>query len=226
MKILYKFPSRNRPDKFFKAIENIADRSKYAGYKILASLDIDDDSMTTPQVKERLKKHPEVTAMFGTSQNKIHSCNRDMEFSGDWDIVVLMSDDMEFLIDEFDRVIIGYMSTFFPDTDGMLHFPDSHGKHELCVLSIMGRKYYQRFGYLYHPDYVTMFCDNEYTEVARILNRYVFVPFRIFDHYHHIWGMSEQDALNVKNDDLQLYLKDNQTYLRRKSINYGINIFQ
>lgn len=226
MNILYKLPSRSRPEKFFKVIENISKLSKYTGYKILATLDIDDDAMTTSEVKHRLSQHPEVIAMFGSSKNKIHACNKDMEFSGDWDIVVLVSDDMQFLVDEFDRIIIGEMMAWFPDTDGMLHFPDSYGKWELSVLSIMGRKYYERFNYLYFPGYSTMFCDNEYTDVATILNKRRFVPRKIYDHFHHIYGMSAKDALNDRNDSRDLYCQDNQLYLQRKAHNFGLNIFQ
>ena len=226
MRILYKFPSRERPNKFFDAVRNIQANATNDDYLILGTFDINDSQMTTPEVKEALSSCPMLRSIYGTSNNKVHACNRDMEFSGDWDIVVLMSDDQKFLVKGFDTIIIQKMLEHFPDLDGVLHFPDSHGKHELSVLSIMGRKYYERFNYLYHPDYVTMFCDNEFTEVARILNKYAFVPMKIYDHFHHIWGMAAKDDLNVKNDDMMLYMQDNQTYLRRKANCYGINIFQ
>lgn len=226
MKILFKYPSRSRPQKFFQGLDNIAALCKSYQYDVLATLDEDDPSMNNGYVKEHLKQYPEVRTIYGLSKNKIHACNRDMENAPYFDILILMSDDMVFLKDGFDKIIVDNMKKYFPDTDGMLHMPDSHGKWELSVLSIMGRKYYQRFNYIYHPSYESLWADNEYTEVARILNSWRFVPIRIYDHFHHIWGLSEPDALNVRNDRTELYVKDNQTYINRKAINFGINIFQ
>lgn len=226
MKILYKFPSRNRPSKFFKAVDNIASLSTWSNYEILATFDLNDPTMTTPGVKEMLKMYPEVRSMYGTSNGKIHSCNRDMEFSGDWQIVILMSDDQEFLVKGFDSMIVNEMKETFPDLDGTLHYPDSHGRWMLSVLSIMGRKYFDRFGYFYHPEYDSLWADNEYTDVATILNKRKFVPKKIYEHMHHIWQLSEADALNVRNDSTDLWVKDNATYQRRKAIDFGLNIFQ
>lgn len=226
MRILIKFPSRSRPIKFFATLDNIFLLSTHDDISVLATLDIDDKSMANVEVKERIDSYPSTRAVYGTSSNKIHACNRDMEFSGEWDIVVLMSDDQKFFVKGFDSIISEKMKEHWPDTDGILHFPDSHGRHELSVLSIMGRKYFDRFGYLYNPEYATMFCDNEYTEVARILNRSAFIPMRIFDHLHHIWGMAQKDDLNLRNDAAELYIQDNQTYMRRKNNWYGLNIFK
>jgi hypothetical protein len=226
MNILYKFPSRSRCHKFFKTLNNIHELSDLDTFSIMATLDIDDREMANEEVKQRLLDYPKVKAIYGTSKTKIEACNRDMEFSGEWDIVVLVSDDMEFLVKGFDRIIVEEMEKAFPDLDGILHFPDSHGKWELSVLSIIGRTYFERTGHFYNPEYDSQWADNEYTDVATILNKRHFVCRRIYDHMHHIWGKSQKDELNIRNDDMNLYVKDNQTYLRRKANNFGINIFQ
>lgn len=229
MKLIYKFPSRHRPDKFFAALENIKSLTTWRNYSVLATLDEDDPTMNNQEVKDRISRdYPEVLPIYGTSTSKVHACNRDMDKIdlNEFAIVILMSDDMLFCKEGFDNIIRSSMDQYFPNLDGVLHFPDSHGKFELSVLSIMGVEYYRMFGYLYHPDYLVMFCDNEYTDVARILNKYAFVKKKIYDHMHHIWGLSTKDELNIRNDDHSLYHKDNQTYLQRKSTNFGIDIFQ
>lgn len=226
MRLLVKFPSRSRPEKFFAALDNIFELSTHEDISVLATLDIDDQSMANDSVRDRINSYPKVSAIWGTSNNKVHSCNRDMEFAGEWDICLLMSDDQKFLVKGFDSIIVEKMNRYFPDTDGVLHFPDSHGKWELSVLSIMGRAYYERSNYLYYPGYESQFCDNEYTDVATILNKRAFISVKIYDHFHHIWRMSTKDALNEKNDAPSLYYQDNQLYLTRKHNNFGINIFQ
>lgn len=226
LKLLYKFPSRERPNKFFAALDNIHELSTYDNFEILATLDIDDPTMANEEVKQRLLQYPKVRTIYGTSTGKIHSCNRDMEFAGEFDVLILMSDDQKFLVKGFDSLIVEKMKEHFPDTDGVLHFPDSHGTWQLIVLSIMGRKYYQRFNYLYDPEYDSVYADNQFTDVSRILNKCVFVPMRIYDHFHFIWNMCEKDDLYARNENPINYQRDNITYMRKKAINFGINIFQ
>lgn len=226
MRILYKFPSRGRSKKFFAALDNIHSLSTHDDWGVLATLDEDDPEMYNKGVIQRLSWYYRVNPAFGKSTSKIHACNKDMELAGDWDIVVLMSDDQEFLVKGFDSLIVEHMKKYFPDGDGVLHYPDTHGRWELSVLSIMGRKYYDRFNYLYFPGYESMWADNEYTDVAKILNCWRFIPMRIYEHKHHIWGYCMADALNVRNDNTALYVKDNQLYCQRKAHNFGINIFQ
>src|ERR1700744_2459412 len=105
MKILYKFPSRQRPDKFFEALDNIKRLSDFECWEVLATLDEDDHYMNNDIVKKRLQEYPMVKAIYGTSTSKVNACNRDMDQAGEWDIVVLMSDDMKFLKKGFDRII-------------------------------------------------------------------------------------------------------------------------
>ena len=64
------------------------------------------------------------------------------------------------------------MIKHFPDTDGVLWFFDGWRK-DLNTLCIIGRKYYERFGYIYHPDYKSFWCDAEFTEVANKLKKQV-----------------------------------------------------
>ncbi|MFK5283673.1 hypothetical protein ACI3PL_29270, partial [Lacticaseibacillus paracasei] len=75
----------------------------------------------------------------------------------------------------FDELLRAYFLQFFRDFDGVLHLPDGKIKHELCTYSIMGRAYFERFGYIYHPDYTSLWCDNEFTEVAQILGKWAYL---------------------------------------------------
>ena len=81
-------------------------------------------------------------------------------------------------------------------------------------------KYFRRFGYIYHPDYKALWCDNEFTEVADAFGKQTYFDDIIIRHEHPIWGYGQQDELN--NRDNRLYQDDKQTYLRRKSAGFGI----
>lgn len=224
MKIIYKYASRSRPDNFFRGLDSIINNSAdKKNLHVLCTFDSDDTTMLN---HTRLKNYEQYcTFVFGTSKNKIDAVNRDLEQSGQWDILVNMSDDMLFTNRHFDNVIRADMRRHFPDTDGVLHYNDGFQKANVMTLSIMGRKYFDRFGYIYHPDYVSLFADNEATDVAKMLNRYVYMgdAKKLFKHLHHAFGMAPKDALYQQQDNKQVWDIDEATFNRRKAMNFGLN---
>ena len=56
------------------------------------------------------------------------------------------------LVNGYDTVIKEKMTLHYADTDGVLWFNDGHQEKKLNTLCILGKKYYDRFGYIYHPD--------------------------------------------------------------------------
>lgn len=220
MRILFKFPSRERPAKFFNALDNIIANASGDDYTIVATLDSDDTSMNNLEVFNRLKSYPKVTAVYGHSKSKVQAINANIDTSIPWDILCLHSDDMFFTKKGFDVDIIEAMQTHFPDTDGMLHFPDQVAGNKLCTYQIIGRKYYERSGYIYNPAYHSLFCDNEETEKAKLLSKYAFIDKQILEHRHHAWGFGPADALLKRTE--RFWNKDKQTYNERKAKNFGL----
>jgi hypothetical protein len=226
MRILYKFASRSRPYKFFDCVNKIRELSTHKDYFIWGTFDCDDDSMNNGVVLSRLKEYPEVRGWYGTSTGKINAINRDMDLIDQqghhWDICIVWSDDMQPLVKGFDSIIEDKMKEHWPDTDGVLHFPDSHAKHELITLSILGRKYYERDYWLYNPEYDSVSADNEFTWMAIIRNRHAFISMKIFDHFHPAWGMAPMDDQYRKTENPVTYAKDGLTFAKRKAINFGL----
>ena len=130
-----------------------------------------------------------------------------------WDILVLVSDDMVPIVDSFDNVIVDLMSKHFPDTDGALHFNDGlFGQDRTITLSIMGRKMYERFGYIYHPDYKSFYCDNEFTDEVRRLDRVIYDPRVIIKH---LWTGGPNSADELYRRNTEMGAPDEATYKRR-----------
>lgn len=218
MKILYKFASRSRPDKFMRCLENIYAFSSSDNYEILCSLDEDD-----PTMQELMPFH-NTTYIYGLSNSKVHAINRDMDKSGEWDILVVMSDDMLFQSYGFDERIRNDFLLHFPDMDGVLHYNDGNQKDNVMTMSIMTRKYYDRFGYVYHPDYKSLYCDEEATEVAKLLGRYKYMgdDCVIFRHFHPAWGLSKYDKQYQKTESREMWDHDEKVFNKRKSKGYEI----
>jgi hypothetical protein len=90
--------------------------------------------------------------VVGRSCGKIGAINRDMDLAPPFDILLLASDDMIPIVKGYDRIIRDNMPL---DTDRVLHFNDGHRTDSLNTLCILGKKYYDRFGYIYYPEYKT-----------------------------------------------------------------------
>jgi hypothetical protein len=70
----------------------------------------------------------------------------------------------------------------------------------------MGRDYYKRFNYIYHPSYLSVYCDNEATEVAKRLGKYLYKPDSVYTHLHPSNVSAHWDALYEKNESPESYL--------------------
>lgn len=89
----------------------------------------------------------------------------------------------------------------------------------IITLPIMDRAYYNRFGYIYHPDYNHMYGDEELAEVGKMLNRTIVLP-DYFRHNHYSTGINPKDEVNAKNDSFMMI--DKETFLRRKAVNFDV----
>ena len=255
MKILYKFPSRSRPSKLFACLDNIQRLSTYDNYQIAITADLDDASMMNPEVRDNINSYKNVDLLYGTSLNKVDAINRDMAFYTDWDILINMSDDMQFIQHGFDTKIVDDFKIHGLDT--LMHYPDQAAGKALITMAIMGREYFNRDGYamkdgvlktfmmdeteriwengkwvelekdwqvtrgyIYNPEYKSLFCDNEQHMVAQLRGCYQFKRTRLFNHMHPAWGLAPVDDLMRHTESF--YAEDKATFERRKSLNFGI----
>jgi hypothetical protein len=225
MNICYIFPSRSRPDKFFNVLDNIKNLSAKESYSIIASLDEDDVTMNNMAVIERMIPYDKVNRAYMYSTGKVNAINRDIDLiPEDTDIIILISDDMVFTQWGFDDIIRTDMQKYFPDADGVLHYPDGTPvQDKIITMSIMGYKYFKRFNYLYHPEYTSLWCDLEFTEVAKRLGKYKYLPnTHILCHAHPVWqgGKEKYDALMTRNESF--YHKDKEVYFKRLANNFDL----
>lgn len=89
----------------------------------------------------------------------------------------------------------------------------------IMTLPMMDRAFYNRLGYIYHPDYNHMYGDEELAMVGKMLNRTIVLP-DYFRHEHYSTGKNPKDEVNAKNDSFMMI--DKETYLRRKAANFDV----
>lgn len=225
MNLIIKFPTRQRKEKFFQVLNKYYDLlNDLDNTRFVITCDTDDQTMNNPEVIKRFKDYRNLEVFYGNSKTKIQAVNADVPSNG-WDILLLASDDMIPMIKGYDQIIRNAMSDNFPDTDGVLWFYDSHRK-DLNTLIIIGFKYYQRFGYLYYPGYVTWYADNEFTNVASKLGKQVYFEQVIIEHQHYIWMRRRPDNLAIKENMTKDKKADEILYDSRKNpaINYKLSI--
>jgi hypothetical protein len=221
MKILIKLPSRSRPKRLIEIVKNyIYMAENPSSIDIMINLDSDDPTVT-PELCSTLKSiHSTTDIHIGTSHGKISAVNRDMELAKDYDILLLASDDMFPIVKGYDDIIRNDMQEHYPDTDGVLWYNDGNQGKKLNTLCILGRTYYKRFNYIYHPSYKSLYCDNEFTEVANKLNKQTYFDNVIIKHNH------PGTFQGVENDELyetnQKYAyEDRDNYYKRRSQNFS-----
>lgn len=224
LKLLIKFPTRGRPEKFFQVLElyyNKATNKDDIAFAI--SCDVDDPTMNNPQVISRLeefKKKARLIYFFGHNKTKVQAINADMEKLEGWQILLLASDDMIPVVDGYDDIIRNDMIAYHRNMDGVLWYSDG-GQDKINTLCILGHKYYQRFNYIYNPEYISLWCDNEFTDVSNFLGKSYKIDKTIIEHAHPVYQKTNFDELYARNESY--FNIDKITYERRYKSNFGLN---
>lgn len=186
-------------------------RQCFTNYHVALKVDRND-----PTLRQYLSKaYPEILLYIGYSKSKVDAINRDIPLY-DWDIIINTSDDILWRLGAGREIIKHY------EKDTFLHFPEPYaesqaqkrGRESISVCSIMDRMYFDRFGYIYNPEYKSLWADNEATEIARQLGRYRFINRTIFEHLHPAAGKAVKDSQYRFTESFGAM--DKKTYLARK----------
>lgn len=213
MRLLIKFPTRQRPDKFKNTLDKYYQMlSDKHDVSFIITMDENDATMNNKRMRSFLDNHEaNIDYFYGKHKSKVEAINDDMD-GADFDIVLLASDDMIPQIDGYDDIICTYMKKYFPRLDGALHFNDGRVGRRLLTLSIMGKRLYDYFGYIYHPDYISLWCDNEFFKVVTKKRKVKYIDKVIISHE---WtNFTGKDKLHLRNESF--YKRDRKVYLMRQ----------
>lgn len=182
-------PSRGRSDKSFNTIYNwLTNVIVSSNIELIVSLDSDDPEV--PKYQERYKPDQ---IIINKNKSAVDAINRGAEASHG-DILIVVSDDTDCPA-QWDQALFSYVNT---KRDWILKTQDGIQRW-IITMPIMDRDYYNRFGYIYHPDYLHMFCDTELTCVADITGRKI-TSNLTFKHNHYSVMKEQPDEVNKKAD--------------------------
>lgn len=217
MKIRVHMPTRSRPTRALRVIESfqrLASRHRTIEIAYSVVIDEDDPTMNNPETRRSLGLKG-VKVHTGTHRTKVEACNSSIE--RDCDILLLASDDMTPVQAGWDLAVMQAMIDHFPNFDGALHFNDGHTGEALCTFPIMGINLFKKFGHVYHPEYKSLWCDNEFTDLLRAMRRLPYINRVLFRHDHFSFGsIVPFDKLYERNEGLRAV--DEVVYRRREAI--------
>lgn len=178
-------PSRGRPEKAKKTIIKWFESASLIPFQWITSIDYDDP--------EKDKYLDIGRCLISQNASVVDAINNAAKIAKG-NILMVVSDDTD-CPDNWNSFLLKWL-------DGKNDFicKTQDGTQPWIITNpIMDRTYYNRFGYIYHPDYQHMFCDTELTCVADLTGRKL-VSSIMFKHNHYSVTKEPPDAISKRAD--------------------------
>lgn len=211
-------PSRGRVRESWNCIMTwVGLMSPYNEIEYILSLDRD-DSEKYMRVVEQAVDRIKLKVVIGSNSNVVQALNRGAcQATGD--VLIYVSDD--FLCPsnwdlEIQEAVKGR------GNDWLLLVNDGIQKHTATIL-IESKAYYDRFGYMYYPDYISMWADPDATEVARRSGKLInATESLLFKHNHYSVGGLPIDPTYLKENSSKAWDHGEKLYKQRERSNFGV----
>ena len=195
MKLLIQFPTLARQSKFTQCLSKYVNMASGL-HEIMFNIncDVDDPTMNNDEARKNINdifshqyntpNRAKAKVHYDRGTTKISAINDHID-AASCDILICASDDMIPHVDGWDNEIAKAMEEHYPDLDGCVHFNDGVTDVKLITFSILGRKLYKHFGYIYHPDYKSLYCDDEFTQEVTRMDKVKYIDKVIIKHEHY-----------------------------------------
>lgn len=200
-------PSRNRPFEAFLAYNSWLSKADNK-FEYILSLDNSES-----EIKQYKSWATPCDVIQSNNKTAIEAINKAAKISKG-KIIIVISDDFD-CPEHWDTLLLEALKD---KSDFVVKTQDGIQK-TLITLPIMDRMFYNRFGYIYQPDYIHMGCDVELTAVGLMLGKFINLPL-MFTHNHYSVGKSQKDAINEKND--LTYAHGDMILNEHRKNNFGI----
>ena len=208
MEISLLHPSRGRPDKSRRCTEMWLNR---AGVECELIVSVDEDDRFLNQYRARYG-----SVVVNRNRSAVDAVNRAAEVATG-NIMIVLSDDFECPKGWGIKVLNAVMGR----EDYVLKVHDGTQKY-IVTMPILDRKYYNRFGYVYCPDYKHMFVDTHFTHVADCLKRIVWRNDIVFHHAHYSVARQRPDEINKRAD--ATWNEGKRVYLNHVHNGFGMGL--
>ena len=188
-------PSRSRPNKSFDTTQSWLNSAAGKNFELIVSIDENDPYKDQYlNIYSNFNQH-KVKVIVNKNTSAVDAINNAAKAS-EGDILIVVSDDTGVLYG-WDKIINSAIGTH---TDFVLKVYDGI-QDWIVTMPIIDRVYYNRFGYVYYPEYQHMFCDTHLTHVADALGKLIIRNDILIPHEHYSVKRSERDEITKRADN-------------------------
>lgn len=208
-KITIIHPSRGRPELCYKTANYFLENSSKNEIEYFVSIDESDSKK-----EEYIKNKPFfINLIIGGTNSCIEALNFAANQINFDDILVVVSDDFSCQKDWDIR-----LRNFLGDKKDFVLKTNDGREPWIVTFPIMDKIYYQRYNYVYCPEYKHLFCDTEMTHVAEITGRLLIDQSLFFEHL--ATGVTHNDEINQKNSST--WWQGENVYINRVKKDFNI----
>jgi glycosyltransferase involved in cell wall biosynthesis len=126
------------------------------------------------------------------------------------DILIQLSDDWE-PVQDWDQLIIDQ----FEDTEEerVIAISDGTRRDDLLCMAILNRKRYEKQGFMFHPDFFSVYSDNYFTWAAKKDNVLKDATHIVLEHKHPYFNKGEWDETYTRSNTQQNYIQGHAKFL-------------
>jgi hypothetical protein len=203
--------------------------NKFSGLnelEYILSLD-SDDARNYMQVVAEIAGYFPIRVLVNQNRSVVDAMNNGAEISTG-DVLLYVSDDFECPL-HWDLEIQKRVRKSNKDGQWVLEVNDGiqpSYDNSIQTILILSRGYYESAGYLYYPEYISVWGDNDFTQRARLMGVNIPAWDLVFKHNHYsIGGLPHDDTYRRENSP-KAYQHGEAVYRRREKDHFGVEGLQ
>lgn len=205
-------PSRLRPEKSYTTITKWLSRCNWENVEVIISIDDND-----PKRGDYLRLHSQhnpilVKIISNPNRSAVDAVNNAAKVSKG-NLLIVVSDDTD-CPDNWDTLILrataGRQDFVLKVWDGI--------QQRVITMPVLDRVYYEKFGYIYYPEYLHAWCDTEFSTIAYNHKKVIVNHDLVFLHNHYSVTGEQPDESYRRSDSH--YEQGKKLYYQRIKNNF------
>jgi hypothetical protein len=123
----------------------------------------------------------------------------------------------------WDALLLSASHPGWINEDWAVHVSDGNNTH-IATLAVVTKLRYERFGYIFYPEYRSMFSDTELTEKANLEGRMVDARHLLFEHEHPDNGKRTRDEIDLAHASNARWKHGESLFNARQSLGFPTDV--
>ncbi len=214
-------PSRGRARQAYDTMNRWIAKSVYKDIQYIFSLDNDDRQLNFYRsFLSRAVGNITPEIVIDNNRNLVQAIQKVKPEMINGQIIIVVSDDFD-CPQDWDKELLSAIDDreefAIKVNDGI-----SKSDNPIMMLPILSKKLFDRLGYIYYPEYIGMYADNDLFEVCDKLGAMIHAPHLLFQHNHWINGKSRKDETHQRHDNPLSWSLGKKILAERRQRNFDI----